>query len=189
MNNSLLSQIGRGLKISTSYAISLILFGILVMPILSIAKDNTPQIMPFFSFLLFWVLFYLVYIEMRVLAFKEKRPQYNINPSPYKGIFYGVIGILPLVIIELILILVKVPKDYTQLMGRIYQGFAAPLYWFAKLIGNAPIHYVLSFVLVIVAAFLGYFAGHKDFMLVSVLRKKLGIKSTPKKPVKEKQKR
>ncbi|MCX7772089.1 MAG: hypothetical protein N2376_03135, partial [Clostridia bacterium] len=144
-------------------------------------KDNTPAIMPYVSFAMFFLLFSSVYVEMRVLAFKEKRPQYGINPPPFKGLLYGFIGIVPLVLVQVLLIVLAVPADYAVLKQRVLQGFTGPLYWFARLLGNAPVDYVLSLVWVVVFAGIGYFAGHKDFLISAYLRQKLGIKATPKK--------
>lgn len=176
MDNSLLSQIKRGFKVTINYFIALILFGVFLMPILSLAKGNAEGVMFYYSLVFFLLMFYFIYVEMRVMAFKEKRPQYNINPSPFKGLLYGAIGIVPLVAVELVFILIKFPEDLLTLKKRLYQGFAGPLYWFAKLIGNGPVHYLLSFAILVIIAFLGYYAGHRDFMLVNYIYNKLGIK-------------
>ncbi len=181
MDNRLISQIKRGLKVTTGYLMILIVFTVFSMPLLGLSGDNTPKVMPYVSFILFLLLFCSVYIEMRNIAFKEKRPQYNINPSPFKGLLYGFLGIIPLVIIQGILIMIQVPEDYTVLLRRVYQGLSGPLYWFARLLGNAPIHYMISFILVVFMAALGYYAGHKEFYLVAFIRNKLGIKKKVKK--------
>ncbi|NLU52490.1 MAG: hypothetical protein GXX10_06470 [Clostridiaceae bacterium] len=180
MDNSLVSQIKRGLKVTVNYFIALLIFGVFLMPLLSFVKDNANTFVFCYSLVMFLVMFYLIYVEMRVMAFKEKRPQYNINPSPFKGLLYGFIGIIPLIVIELVLIFVSFPEDLLTLKKRLYQGFAGPLYWFSSLIGNEPVHYVISFVLLVVIAFLGYYAGHKDFLLVTFVYDKLGIKRNKK---------
>lgn len=188
MDNRLISQIKRSLKVLSSYGMTLILLLVFMMPILGLAKDNTPTVMAIVSFLLFLMLFASLYTDMRDIAIKEKRPQYEINPPPYKGLLYGAMGVLPLVIIQVVLILIVVPEGFTELLRRFYQGVNGPLYWFSKLIGNAPVHYVLSYILVVVIAGLGYFAGHKGFFIVAFIKNKLGIKTKPKKrvPVKRK---
>lgn len=181
MDNRPVSQITRGLKLTISYGIVLVLFQVFLVPVISLAKDNIVGFMPYLSFAIFLMLFFSVYVEMRILAFKEKRPQYHINPSPYKGFLYGVIGIIPLVIIQTVLMLIRVPEDFAILKRRAYQAFSGPLYWFSKLLGNEPIHYVLSFLLVVLMAGLGYYAGHKDFLITELIRQKLGIKKKVKK--------
>ncbi len=181
MDNRIFSQIKRGFKVTINYLMVLVVFAIFAMPIVGIADANISAIMPFVSFLLFLFLFFSVYVEMRNIAFKEKRPHYQINPSPFKGLLYGFIGSLPLAAVQGVFMLLQVPEDYTVLVRRLYQGFSGPLYWFAKLLGNDPVHYLLSLILVIVISGLGYFAGHKEFYLVAFIRKKLGIKTKAEK--------
>lgn len=180
MDNRIISQLLRGLKVTTNYILMLILFLVFTMPIITIAKDGTQNVMAAFSFLIFLFMFYIIYVDMRVMAFKEKRPQYNINPPQYKGVFYGLIGTLPLILFQVILLMLKLPEDFQTLKRRLYQGFGGPLYWFSKLLGDEPIHYIISFALIIVIAGLGYFAGYKDFYLLSFIRDKLGIKKKVK---------
>jgi hypothetical protein len=181
MDNRIGSQIKRALKVTSDYFISLILFQVFFVPVISIAKDSMTGAVPYLSAAVFLMLFYMLYVDMRGMAFKEKRPQYNINPSPYKGLLYGAIGVIPLLIADIAVLLTKVPEDYATLKRRILQGISGPLYWFAKLIGNEPAHYILAAVLVVIIAGMGYYAGHKDFMLVDFIRSKLGIEKTAKK--------
>lgn len=180
MDNRIQSQIRRSLKICTNYALALILFFLFIMPVISGAKENTQNAMTYLSIAIFLILFYIVYVDMRNTAFKEKRPQYNINPPSYKGFIYGLIGIIPLIIIQIILILIKVPTEYETLHRRLYQGFGGPLYWLSRIFGDQPIHYVISFTALAIIAGLGYFAGFKDFYLLNFIRKKFGIKSKEK---------
>ncbi len=181
MDNRWFSQIKRGLKVTTDYLIMLVLFVVFALLALSYAEEGTPGAMPMFSFLIFLVTFYTVYVDMRMMAFKEKRPQYDINPSPLKGFLYGLIGVVPPVILQIIVMSLSFPESLQTLQRRIYQGLGGPLYWFTRIIGNQPYHYILSFVLVILIAGIGYYAGYKEFYLVNVLRKKLGIKPKAKK--------
>lgn len=176
MDNRIISQILRGLKVTSNYIMALILFVIFTMPIISIAQDSLQTVMSAFSFLIFLFMFYIIYVDMRVVAFKEKRPQYNINPSKFKGFFYGLIGMIPLVLIQSILLSLRFPEDLQVLKRKLYQGFAGPFYWLSRLLGDEPVHYILSFLVVIIIAGLGYYAGHKEFYLVSYIRQKLGIK-------------
>lgn len=181
MDNRILSQIKRSLKICTDYALALILFFLFTMPVISGAKGNAQNGMTYLSIGIFIILFYTVYVDMRNIAFKEKRPQYNITPPSYKGFLYGLMGIIPLVVIQIILILIKVPTEYETLHRRLYQGFGGPLYWISRLLGDQPMHYVISFAGLAIIAGVGYFAGFKDFYLLSFIKQKLGIKTKEKK--------
>jgi len=181
MDNRIISQLLRGLKVTANYMTALILFVVFTMPIITLSSDSGLQnAMTAFSFLVFLFLFYIVYVDMRVMAFKEKRPQYNITPPPYKGVFYGIIGMIPLVLFQAVLLLLKFPEDLQVLKRKLYQGFAGPLYWLSRLLGDDPAHYVVSFAILIVIAGLGYYAGYKEFYIVSFIRQKLGIKPKQK---------
>lgn len=179
MDNRLISQLLRGLKVTTSYLTALLLFLIFIMPILTIAQDGLEGTVTIFSFSVFLIMFYIIYTDMHNIAFKEKRPQYNINPPPYKGVLYGFIGIVPLVLIQSVLLIIKFPEDMLTFKKRLYQAFGGPLYWLSRLLGDAPVSYLITFAALIVIAGFGYYAGYKDFYLVRAIREKLGIK--PKK--------
>lgn len=184
MDNRLISQIKRALKITLDYVITLILFMVFFVPVISLAKDNLAGYMPYLSFVLFLVLFFTGYIDMRMMAFKEKRPQYNINPSPFKGFYYGGIAIIPIAVIQIMLMLMNVPEGFSVLKRRLLQGFSGPLYWFAKLLGDNHFYYVVSLVLVVIIAGIGYYAGHKEFLFTEFVKRKLGIKKKVRKQIK-----
>ncbi len=181
MDNKPFSVIKRGLKVTGNYLINILLFTILALMLIEVAQDSTAAVMPYFSFAMFWILFLFVYGDMRITAQKEKRPFYNINPSPFKGILYGVIGITPVAVLQVVLILVKAPEGFEVMKLRVLQAFTGPLYWIAKLLGGTPIMYIPSLAAVVLMAFLGYYAGHHDFLLSEWVRKKLGIKPRPPK--------
>ncbi len=187
MDNKAWSVIKRALKVTTSYLLTLIVFAVFSVIVLSFGENTIATAMTVFSFLLFLLLFYTAYVDMRVIAFKEKRPQYNINPSPFKGLLYGFIGSLPVLIIQILTLVIKIPglPPEALLMRRILQAVSGPLYWFARLIGNAPVSYMLSLLLVVLIAGLGYYAGYYDFYLVARIRKRLGLEPKKKKVVKK----
>ncbi len=185
MDNKIFSQIKRGLKIFIDYLLALILFTFFSMPVITAAKENTQNAVTYFSVAIFMILFLNIYVDMRNLAFKEKRPQYNINPSCYKGFLYGLIGIVPLFGIQLVLIMIKLPEEFITLHRRLYQGFGGPLYWLSRMLGDQPAHYLISFAILIIIAGLGYFAGFRDFYLLNFIRQELGIKKKAKNQIKK----
>ena len=65
MDNRVISQLLRGLKITTNYITALILFLVFTMPIITIAKDGLQNAVAAFSFLIFLFLF-IAYVDMRV---------------------------------------------------------------------------------------------------------------------------
>ncbi|NLB77692.1 MAG: hypothetical protein GX796_02275 [Clostridiaceae bacterium] len=180
MDNKIFSQIKRGLKVCTDYILAFILFVLFSMPVITGAKENAQNAITYLSVGIFIMLFFNVYVDMRNLAFNEKRPQYNINPPSYKGFLYGLIGIVPLVGVQIVLIMIKLPEEYTTLHRRIYQGFGGPLYWITRILGDGSVHYLISFVVLIIIAGLGYLAGFNSFYLLNYISQKLGIKKKVK---------
>jgi len=171
MDNKLWSQIRRGLKITGDYFAVLLIFGIFSSIALSIFKDDLEKGIFVFSILLFLIMFSMIYTSMMDIAIREKRPQYNINPSPYKGFLYGIIGTLPLFLIQMIYYVVVLPEEFDILKKRVLQAFTGPLYWLAKFISQEAWAYHLVLLVIPVIAGLGYLAGYHGFYIL----KKLGI--------------
>lgn len=190
MDNSIKSQIRRGLKVTGDYTITLVLFAIFLSIVISIAKNNLQTGVFIFSIIIFLILFSMIYTNMRDVAFKEKRPQYGINPSPYKGFLYGIIGTLPIFILQLFYYVIPFGEELHTLQFRILQGITGPLYWIASLISDEAWAYHLVLLVLPVMAGLGYLAGHYDFSIMRKLKifdkifnklKKKNIKPQPKK--------
>lgn len=176
MDNKFSSIIKRSLKVLSNYITALILFCVFSVSVLGLAQGSTPEVIPWISFFVFLILFFAVYVEMRNLGFKENRPQYNLNPKEYKGLLYGTIGILPILLVQLIVLAVNVTEAYEGLKRRIFQLVSGPVYWIARILGNEIYHYCVALVSIIIMAYLGYLAGHHKFYLVVWLKKILGAK-------------
>lgn len=154
------------LKVTLDYLIALIIFGIFVTAIMGLAKENLSQWMMPYSILIFLILFAILYSDMKDIAFREKRPQYNINPGPYKGLLFGLAGMAPLMVIALIYPFISVAEDFVLLKFRVIQAFTAPMFWLAKLMGGVYLSYVATLLTLPLIAMLGYLAGHRDFELM-----------------------
>lgn len=176
MDNKFSSIIKRSLKITADYITAFILFCVLTACVYGLARSDTPSLIPLVSFTAFLILFFAVYVDMRDCGFKENRPQYNLHPSAFKGLLYGTVGILPILIVQVAILAINVPEDFTVFRRRIFQLVSGPLYWLAKILGNAFWHYCAALVSIIIMAFLGYLAGHKKFYLTTWLKKTLGTK-------------
>jgi hypothetical protein len=166
MDNSIKAQIQRGLKIAIDYGITLVLFGIFLSIVFSLAKNNIETGVFIFSIIIFLILFSMVYTDMRDVAFKEKRPQYGLHPSPYKGFLYGTIGMLPIFILQLSYYVIPFGEELQTLQRRVLQGITGPLYWLASLISKEVWAYHLVILIIPVMAGLGYLAGHYDFYIM-----------------------
>lgn len=170
MDNKISSQIKRGLKIFADYIVALIIFGVFSSVVVSLFKENLETGITVFSVVIFLIMMPVIYTDMRDIAFKEKRPQYNINPPPYKGFLYGVIGTLPILVIQLVYYLVSVPEDFLTLKRRVLQAFTAPLYWLARLISHDEWAYHVVLLVIPLIAGLGYLAGFYNFYIMKKLK-------------------
>jgi amino acid transporter len=165
MDNKTWSQIKRGLKVTGDYLTALLVFGIFSSISLSIFKDNLEKGIFIFSIVIFLFLLSMLYSGMSDVAFREKRPQYNINPPPYKGFLYGIVGTIPLFIIQLLYYIISVPEDLLLIKRRVLQAFTGPLYWLASLISQEVWAYHLVLLIIPIITGLGYLAGHHEFYI------------------------
>jgi len=180
MDNRFSSILKRSLRVTADYITAFILFCVLSASVFSLARGETTVFIPWISFATFLILFYLVYVDMRNIGFKENRPQYNLNPSRFKGLLYGAIGVLPILIVQLAVLVANVPEGYDGLKRRIFQLVSGPLYWIAKILGNEAWHYCATLVSIVLMALLGYLAGHSKFYLTTWLKTVLGTKKDSK---------
>lgn len=183
MDNRLWSQIKRALKITGDYFLVLVIFGIFSSVVFSFFKENLETGITIFSVLIFLLMSAMIYTDMSDMAFREKRPQYNINPSPFKGFMYGVIGTVPVFLVQLVYYIVNVADDFLLFKRRVLQAFTAPLYWLAKLISHDEWAYHVVLLVIPVIAGLGYMAGYYGFYVTKKLKifEKLRIKQDDKK--------
>lgn len=182
MDNKISSQIKRSLKVTADYFISLVIFGIFSSLVFSLAKDNLETGLFIFSIVIFLIMFSMIYTNMSDIAFREKRPQYNINPPPYKGFLYGLIGIIPVFLLQLLYYVIQVGEDLIILKKRLLQALTGPLYWLASLLSpDIWIYHAVLLVIPVIAG-LGYMAGHYDFYIMRKLKIFDKLKKKAKKP-------
>ncbi len=170
MDNSIKSQILRGLKITTDYLTTLVMFAIFLAIVMNVFKNNLETGVFIFSIIIFLVFFSMTYTNMSEVAFKEKRPQYGIHPSPYKGFLYGVIGMLPILILQLVNYFIPYGDRLLTFERRVLQGLTSPLYWLASLISDQSWTYHLVLLVIPIIAGLGYLAGHHEFYIMRRLK-------------------
>ncbi|NLG88263.1 MAG: hypothetical protein GX494_03460 [Clostridiaceae bacterium] len=174
MDNKISSQIKRALRVTGDYFVSLIIFAVFSSVVFGIAKENIEKGIYIFSIVIFLIMFSLIYTNMSDIAFREKRPQYNLNPPPYKGFLYGLIGTVPIFIIQLLYyfadVVLFIPKEYLTIKRRVLQAFTGPLYWLAKLISHDTWAYHVVLLVIPVIAGLGYLAGHYEFYITKKLK-------------------
>jgi small-conductance mechanosensitive channel len=184
MDNSVKSNIRRALKVTIDYFVNVVIFVIFLSVVINVAKNNLQTGVFIFSIIIFLIMFSMIYTNMSEIAFKEKRPQYGLHPSPYKGFLYGVIGLVPVFLLQLLNYAIPYGEELLTLQFRVLQGITGPLYWIASLISDESWAYHLVLLVIPVAAGLGYLAGHREFYIMRKLKifdkKKKNIKPPTK---------
>ncbi len=167
-----MSYIKSGLKVLFGYCISLLVFGIFIYVFLSLAKDNTNALLPFYSLLFFLMAFAIVYTDMKKLAEKEKKPQYDLHPYPLKGLIYGLIGFAPVMLLEIISVFIVFGDQVADRIKHLaLNTLMGPLYFIIRAAGGQPIGYILASLVIPLIALLGYLAGYYGFNLTKHLKK------------------
>lgn len=150
-----------GLKVLGDYAVSLVMFVIFLYMFLMITKENYSKWIPLYSGIIFIMMASMIYTDMKKLAIKEKRPQYDLNPYPLKGFILGFIGFLPIITIEVVYLFL----DFNTGLGNrvkelILKTILGPVYFSVRLFGGSAIAYVVASLIVPIVAMLGYLAGY-----------------------------
>lgn len=177
------NHIKGGVKVFTGYAISLLVFVIFIYVFLGITRDSFYTWLPLYSFLMFLLMFAIIYSDLKRLAIKEKRPQYNLNPYPLKGFVLGVIGFLPIILIELIYPLVQLEGEVlNNIKHKVLNTFMGPLYFIIRIGKSTTVSYAVASLVVPVISMLAYLAGYYGFELRSYLNKLSKKEPTDTKP-------
>jgi len=152
--------IKNGFRIFIDYLISLVIFGVFLYTFLAITKDNYSKWIPIYSFIIFILLYFMVYSDLKKLAIKEKRPQYNLKPYPLKGLILGFIGFSPLIIIQLIYPLIVFEDPVAnRIKELVLKTLLGPVYFMVRLFGGTTIAYVIASLLVPLVSMFAYMAG------------------------------
>jgi hypothetical protein len=130
-----------------------------------------------YSIAVFLIMAILMYFELVHYVGFDKRKYASIRP--YEGAIYGLIAILPIIIIQIIISQLNLntsPLDFETLKGNIIKGFVAPMLFIARMFGYNHIwSYAIAWSSIVIIAFLGYFSGYKNFDLGAFIRKLFGI--------------
>jgi hypothetical protein len=174
--------ISGSVKVLVAYFLSLVVFGVFLFTVLSLAKDNFSFWLSVYSFVIFLLMATMVYSDMKRLAIKEKRPQYDLNPYPVKGLIYGLLGIIPLAVLEAVYPLIHFADPVLERIKHLaLNTLLGPVYGFIKLGNESAVAYIGAVLLIPIIAMLGYMAGFYGFELNRRNKKS----STPKEKVKK----
>jgi len=167
-----MNYIKNGLKVLFGYCISLLVFGIFIYVFISLAKDNMSMLLPFYSLLFFLMVFAIIYTDMKKLAEKEKKPQYDLHPYPLKGLIYGIIGFSPIILLEIVSVFLVFGDQMAERIKHLaINTLMGPLYFIIRLASGLPIGYILASLVVPLIALLGYLAGFYGFSITKHIKK------------------
>jgi len=162
------------LKVLGDYFVSLIIFVIFLYTFFVITKDNYSKWIPLYSGINFILMASIMYTDMKNLGKKEKRPQYNLSPHPLKGFVLGIIGFLPVIILEIVYTFLNFNNEVNNRIAELaLKVILGPVYIFVRLVGGTTAGYILASLAVPVVTALGYMAGYYGFEF----RKKIGAKA------------
>jgi len=163
-----------GGKILYDYAMALIVFVVFMYPFLAFTKDKFYTWLPLYSIIIFLFAFYIIYGEMKVLAIKEKRPQYDLHPYPMKGLLYGIFAIIPIATISGTLSLLRLESGIADRIRHVaINTLLGPVYFIIRWMKESFVGYVIAILVIPVLAMLGYLAGYYEIDIYrSVFKKK-----------------
>ena len=168
------NHIKGGLKILGNYTAALLIYVILLYTFIAIAGEKFTEWLPIYSFIMFILMALMLYTDLRHLAVKEKRPQYELNPYPFKGLVLGLIGFLPFIIIEIVAHFMSFEEPVLNNLKKaiVENILLGPLYFSINLFGKTTIAYIITSFIVPVLSMAAYMAGYYGIEL----RKLLGLK-------------
>jgi hypothetical protein len=138
-----------------------------------------------FSVAIFIVMFLLIYNELVHLTGIDKRKFGAVRL--YEGAVYGLIAVMPFAIIQIIISQLNLSIkgiDFFVLRSNLMKGFLAPMLFIARSMHYSLAGYIIAWSTIVLAAFLGYFAGCKGFDLSVFTRKLFGLQPRKRKPTK-----
>ena len=168
--------IKNGSKVLFDYVTSLILFVVFLYVFMSLAKDNFGVLLPYYSLLLFLFAFFVIYNDMKRLALKEKKPQYELHPYPLKGLVYGLLGIVPIALPVAVAALIPLGNEASERIKELaINTFLGPVFFMAKWFDESVLGYIAAILLIPLISTLGYLAGYYGIEIMGKLKKKKAL--------------
>lgn len=161
------------IKICLTYLIAVMLFMVFLYVTIALAKNNLERGIFYYSIFMFLLYLYMIYNDVREIATKEKRPQYDLEIKPYKGLIYGLWSIAPAYVFLLVYSLINVPQELLILKKRILQGLFGPIYWLTTFFKGEYVPYYIALLIIPVITALSYYLGLKEIYPYLELKKKL----------------
>lgn len=174
-------------RVLIDYLIVLVIFVVFLYSFMSITGESFIEWVPLYSFFMFLVLFLIVYSDFRGMAIKDKKPQYQLDPYPLKGLLLGLLGFLPIVLITAIYPLITLDSETANNIKRLaLHTILGPLFFIVKLGGKTVFAYAMALIMIPVLSMLGYLAGFYGFSMRTLFGKNKAVdKKTEQKPFKK----
>ncbi len=172
--------IKNGARILFNYSVTLVFFFIFLYPFMSISGDKFNSWLPAYCILGFLFISYLTYTDMKELAKKEKKPQYELDPRPWKGLVIGLIGFLPVMLAVLVLSLLSFDSEFAERVRHLaINGLLGPVYFAARFTKESLIGYIIAVLLIPAVAAGGYLMGYFGIDIMKKLKKKEPVQERP----------
>lgn len=154
------------LKVLTAYGAITLIFIVFLPIILNLMSDGSEYWLTVYSGVTFFLMLLMVYGDMKRLAEKERRPQYDLSHYVLKGLVLGLIGFLPVIILELLYPVIVFDDELKNRAKQlVLHTLMGPLFVIIKLGGKTFAAYALASAVVPVTSMLGYMAGLFGFEL------------------------
>lgn len=165
-----------GGKILYDYAMSLIIFIVFLYPFIGLAKENLYKWLPLYCIIIFLFTFFLIYSDMKALAIKEKKPQYELKPYPMKGLVYGLVASIPVIIVTGVLSLLHFEDSVVdRIIHIVINTLLGPMYFIIGWMKESVFGYAAAILVIPILAMLGYLAGHFDINILKTIFKKKNV--------------
>jgi hypothetical protein len=169
-----------GSRILFNYVVTLVFFLLFIYPFMSITGDKFNNWIPAYCLLWFVFIAFLTYTDMNELAKKEKKPQYELDPRPWKGLVMGLIGFFPVALTVTVLSLVHFDTEFAErLKHLVINGLLGPVYFVARIGKESVIGYIAAILLIPAIAALGYLMGYFGIDIFKRFRKKEQVQEKP----------
>ncbi len=162
-----------GGKILYDYAMSLIIFVVFLYPFIGLTGENLYTWLPLYCIIVFIFTFILIYADMKALAIKEKKPQYELNPYPLKGLVYGLLAIIPVILIIGMLSLIRFDSSIADRISHLaINTLLGPMYFIIGWMKESILGYAAAILVIPILAMLGYLAGYYGIHIMKTVFKK-----------------
>ncbi len=174
--------IKNSLRVFGDFGIMLIIFVVFLYAVLSLGKDKPEIWLVVYSIMIFTLLVFMLYGDMRKLAQREGRPQSTIKRRFYDGLIFGLLGAVPVALLELLIASLSFLDPTADTIRQlVLKALMGPFYFIIKMAGNGLAGYVIATLTLPVVSFLGYLAGYFDMEISKYIKPKRKIRPSSQK--------